>query len=118
MLRALGVLAALALVAPAAVSGQGDPRDKNVALAYEGFTTNDDGSYDLWFGYFNRTWDREFDVPVGPDNHVEPRGADRGQPTHFFPQRNQFVFSVRVPADFGDEEVVWTVTTNGVTERA
>jgi hypothetical protein len=119
MLRALGALVtALAIVAPAPVSGQGEPRDQNVALAYEGFTTNDDGSYDLWFGYFNRNWDREFDVPVGPDNHVEPRGADRGQPTHFFPQRNQFVFSVRVPADFGDQEVVWTLTTDGVTERA
>jgi hypothetical protein len=89
-----------------------------VALAYEGFSTNPDGSYSLWFGYFNRNWDRELDVPVGPDNRIEPAGPDRGQPTHFFPRRNQFVFSVTVPADFGEREVVWTLTTNGVTERA
>jgi hypothetical protein len=116
-------LTALALGLAAAVSSadlraQADPRDQNVALAYEGFTPQGDGSYLLWFGYFNRSWDREFDVPVGPDNHIEGAGPDGGQPTHFFPRRNQFVFSVRVPADFGDEEVVWTLTTNGVTERA
>lgn len=108
----------LALAVPALLNAQGDPRDKNVALAYEGFTTNDDGSHQLWFGYFNRNWDREFDVPLGPDNNIQPGGPDLGQPTHFFPQRNQFVFSVHVPADFGDDEVVWTLTTNGVTERA
>jgi hypothetical protein len=118
-LAAGGVLAlAGALLSPTGLAGQGDPRDRNVALAYEGFTRQPDGSYLLWFGYFNRNWDREFDVAVGPDNNIEPAGPDRGQPTHFFPRRNQFVFSVPVPADFGDVEVVWTLTTNGVTERA
>jgi len=114
-----GALAlAAALLSPTGVGAQSDARDHNVALAYEGFTRHPDGSYLLWFGYFNRNWDREFDVPVGPDNGIEPVGPDRGQPTHFFPRRNQFVFSVPVPADFGDGEVVWTLTTNGVTERA
>src|SRR5688500_1157920 len=109
--------ASWATVVPA--SAQADPRDQNVALAYEGFTRNGDGTYDLWFGYFNRTWDREHEVPIGPDNAVEPHGPDGGQPTHFFPRRNQFVFAVRVPETFDiDDEVVWTLTTNGVTERA
>jgi hypothetical protein len=89
---------AASLTTPAPASAQADPRDQNVALAYEGFTKNDDGTYDLWFGYFNRNWDREFDVPIGPDNSIEPRGPDGGQPTHFFPRRSQFVFSVRVAA--------------------
>ena len=113
----LGLTVLLAL--PQLGSGQGDPRDHNVALAYEGFSVNEDGSYELWFGYFNRNWDREFDVPVGPANSIAPSGPDLGQPTHFFPRRSQFVFSVHAPADFGDgDEVVWTLTTNGVTERA
>jgi hypothetical protein len=106
------------LLAPSAATAQGDPRDQNVALAYEGFTVQPDGSYLLWFGYFNRNWDREVDVPIGPNNDIQPGGSDGGQPTHFFPRRNQFVFSVPVPRDFGDGEVVWTLTTNGVTERA
>ena len=107
-----------ALPAPRGADAQLDPRDQNVALAYEGFSEQPDGSFILWFGYFNRNWDREFDVPVGPDNNIQPGGPDGGQPTHFFPRRNQFVFSVPVPAGFGDGEVVWTLTTNGVTERA
>jgi hypothetical protein len=113
------LLLGLAALATADHAGaQGEPRDQNVALAYEGFSREQDGSYVLWFGYFNRNWDREFDVPIGPDNQIQPNGPDQGQPTHFFPRRNQFVFNVRVPADFGDREVVWTLTTNGVTERA
>ena len=58
------------------------------------------------------------DVPVGPDNGFDLLGADQGQPTHFLPRRNRFVFKVRVPADFGTKELVWTLKTNGVTEKA
>ena len=109
-------LAFLASLPPA--SAQAPARDENVALAYEGFWVNEDGSFDLLFGYYNRNWAEEFDVPVGPDNFLEPGPPDRGQPTHFLPRRNQFVFRVRVPADFGDQEIVWSLTTKGVTEKA
>ena len=34
------------------------------------------------------------------------------------PRRNRFVFRVPVPADFGANEVVWTLTANGVTAQA
>ena len=108
----------LALLATSPLTAQAEISDRNVALAYEGFTTNDDGSHEMWFGYYNRTWDHAYDVPIGADNHIEPGGPDVGQPTHFFPRRSQFVFSVNVPADFGDGEVVWTLETDGVTERA
>jgi hypothetical protein len=91
---------------------------QNIAPAYEGWERNDDGSFNLVFGYFNRNWEEEIDVPVGPANAFEPGGADRGQPTHFLPRRNRFVFRIRVPADFGARELVWTLTTNGKTERA
>src|SRR5262249_26150426 len=37
---------------------------------------------------------------------------------HFLPRRNQFVFRVRVPRDFGNRELVWTLTSNGKTEKA
>ena len=97
-------------------SAQG--RGQNVAPVYEGFWRNADGSFDLIFGYYNRNWDEEIDVPVGPGNNVEPAGPDQGQPAHFFPRRNQFVFKVRVPADFGNKEVVWSLTSNGATDKA
>ncbi len=109
-------VAAVAVAGP--VNAQAPARGQNIAPVYEGFWKNADGSFDLLFGYYNRNWEEEIDVPVGPDNFLEPGGLDQGQPTHFFPRRNQFVFRVRVPADFGDREIVWTLTTNGVTEKA
>jgi hypothetical protein len=70
------------------------------------------------FGYFNRSWDQEIDVPIGPNNNVEPGGPDQGQPTHFYPRRTRFSFRIHVPKDFGKNEVIWTVTGNGKTEKA
>ena len=100
------------------VGAQAPARGQNVVPAYEGFWRNADGTYDLMFGYYNRNWEEELDVPVGPGNTLDPGGPDQGQPTHFFPRRNQFVFKVRVPANFGNKEIVWTLTTNGQTEKA
>jgi hypothetical protein len=112
----LAVAAQMALSpSPAA---QAPARGQSVALVYEGFWRNADGSFDLLFGYFNRNWEEEFDVPVGPGNAVDPGGPDQGQPTHFYPRRNQFIFKIRVPANFGNKEVVWSLTTNGATSKA
>ena len=91
---------------------------QNIAPAYEGWEENADGSFDLVFGYMNRNWEEVIDVPISPDNSIEPGGPDQGQPTRFYPRRNRFTFRVRVPADFGNKELVWTLTTNGRTELA
>jgi hypothetical protein len=91
---------------------------QNIAPAYEGWEKNADGSFNLVFGYFNRNWEEQIDAPIGPANTIDPGGPDRGQPTHFQPRRNRFVFRIRVPADFGTKELVWTLTTNGKSEKA
>ena len=52
-------------------------RGQSVSPAYEGWWQNDDGSYTMFFGYMNSNWEEELDVPVGPDNHIEPGGPDR-----------------------------------------
>jgi hypothetical protein len=94
-------------------------RGQNVAPAYEGWEQDADGVKYFLFGYMNRNWEQELDVPVGPDNSFNIGGADQGQPTHFLPRRNRFVFRVRVPNGFSDkDELVWTLTTNGKTEKA
>ena len=94
-------------------------KGQNVAPAYEGWEQDADGAKYFLFGYMNRNWDEEIDVPVGPDNGFNVGGADQGQPTHFLPRRNRFVFRVRVPADFtAKDELVWTLTTHGKTEKA
>jgi hypothetical protein len=93
-------------------------KGQNIAPAYEGWEQNEDGSFNLVFGYMNRNWEEEIDIPVGPGNTIEPGGPDQGQPTHFLPRRNRFVFRIRVPKDFGQKELVWTLTSKGKTEKA
>jgi len=70
------------------------------------------------FGYMNKNWEEEIDVPIGAENQIMPGGPDQGQPTHFYPRRNRFVFKVRVPKDWGDKELVWTLTAHGKTMKA
>ena len=93
-------------------------RGQNASPAYEGWEENSDGSFSFLFGYMNRNWEEELDVPVGPDNFISPGAQDQGQPTHFLPRRNRFVFKVRVPKDWGEKELIWTLTTKGKTEKA
>ena len=117
--RALALTLSAVLAGLAGVSAQVTyQKGQNVAPVYEGWEQNPDGSFNLVFGYFNRNWVEEIDVPVGPNNTLDPGGPDSGQPTHFLPRRNRFLFRVRVPKDFGTREVVWTLTTQGKTERA
>ena len=91
---------------------------QSISPAYEGWDKNPDGSYNIIFGYMNSNWEEQIDVPVGPGNNIQPGSMDQGQPTHFSPRRNRFVFKVRVPADFGEKELVWTLTTHGKTIKA
>ena len=91
---------------------------QTVSPAFEGWEKNDDGSFNRMFGYMNRNWEEEPNVPIGPENTISPGDPDQGQPTRFMPRRNRFVFKVRVPKDWGKKELVWTLTTKGKTERA
>ena len=70
------------------------------------------------FGYLNRNYQEQPHVPVGSHNFFDPGDADRRQPTHFYNRRQSFVFEVQVPADWGDKDLIWTVTHNGRTDRA
>ncbi len=90
-------------------SGQG------VSPAYEGWFRNDDGSFTLLIGYYNRNLRQVLDIPIGPENRIEPGGPDQGQPTHFLTRRQWGVFTIRVPADFGDKKLTWTIVANGRT---
>jgi hypothetical protein len=111
--------------------------------AFDGWEQQEDGSVKLWFGYFNENWEQEFELPIGADNHfaivdmgdnpdlqpdeafevsLDPDDADQGQPTHFYPRRNPFLFTITVPEPemFGgpeERQVVWTLNANGKTQR-
>jgi hypothetical protein len=91
---------------------------QDVQPYFEGWIKNPDGTFDMVFGYFNRNWQEELAIPVGPDNIVEPGGPDRGQPTYFLPRRQGWVYRVRVPSNFGKQVVTWTIKANGRTNTA
>ncbi len=89
---------------------------QNVAPVYDGYEANPDGTYSMWFGYFNRNHEESLEIPIGPDNRFEPGVADRGQPTHFVPEWQKSAFRVIVPKDFGQQKLTWRLTTKGKTE--
>lgn len=91
---------------------------QDVVPVYEGWLRNKDGTFTFVFGYFNRNWKEEIAIPAGPDNKLEPGEMERGQPTYFLPRRQPWVFRVTVPKDWGQQELVWTITAHGRTEKA
>ncbi|MFN7981647.1 MAG: hypothetical protein U0Q11_07290 [Vicinamibacterales bacterium] len=85
--------------------------------AVEGWGPLKNGQNAIEIGYFNRNKDQVIDVPIGPNNRIEPGGPDLGQPTHFEPGRHYGVFALQVPKDFGNKKYTWTLVTNGQTTQ-
>jgi hypothetical protein len=114
----VGAIAALAAALAGGQSLPLEPRHEagaSVTGAFEGWFKNPDGTFSLLLGYFNRNSSQELDIPIGPNNRIEPGGPDRGQPTHFLSGRAWGMFAVKVPADFGDNKITWTIVANGQT---
>jgi hypothetical protein len=92
---------------PSHTSGQ------SVTGAFEGWFPNADGTFSILLGYFNRNTREAIDIPVGPNNRIDPGGPDFGQPTHFVPGRMWGGLVVKVTKDFGDRKLTWTIVANG-----
>ena len=90
-------------------------RGLTVTPAYEGWYENTDGTYSISFGYYNRNFEEIVEIPVGSDNAIEPEEFNGDQPTYFAPRRHWGVFTVTVPADFGEQKVWWTLNVQGKT---
>jgi hypothetical protein len=88
---------------------------QSITGAFEGWFANQDGTFSLLLGYYNRNTKQELDIPIGPNNRIEPGGPDQGQPTHFLIGRQWGVFTVTVPKDFGNKKLTWTIVANGQT---
>ena len=126
VLQLAAALGAATIGAGALVSAQGlmlpsSPKKAfgaSISPSFDGWYTNADGTHTFLVGYYNRNWNAEVDVPIGPENHFEPGEPDRGQPTHFLPNRGFGMFTVTVPKDMPPTERIWWVlTVNGVTQR-
>ena len=102
-----------------AVRQSGQP----VIPIFEGWIPNVDGMNSmtrLSFSYFNLNSAEGVDIPLGPNNFIEPTQFDGYQPTHFVPaseccnRRYLSSFSVDVPADYTGD-VRWTLIQDGRT---
>lgn len=114
--RTLSILMpAVLLTAQYVPTGPLHDSGQSVTPAYEGWFANPDGTFSILFGYYNRNQKQELDIPIGPDNRIEPGGPDQGQPTHFLPKRQWGMFTVTVSRDFGSNKINWTLTANGKT---
>lgn len=100
-----------------------------VAPFFDGWYENPNGSVTLSFGYSNLNRDEDVEIPLGPDNYIEPKEFDGRQPTSFPPvradrsgaridrrERERGVFTVTVPAGF-KADVTWTLRHRGQTYR-
>jgi hypothetical protein len=81
--------------------------------SFEGWGPVKNGQNYILIGYYNRNKDQTIDIPIGPNNHVDPGGPDMLQPTHFEPGRAWGVFMLPVPKDFGTKKYTWTIVANG-----
>ena len=101
------------------LSGQALPEPRkqfgaSVTGAFEGWYENADSTRGFLVGYYNRNTQEELDIPIGPDNRIEPGGPDMGQPTHFLPSRQYGMFAIPVPKGFTpDDKLTWTIFANG-----
>lgn len=101
------------------------PEGQRIAPFFDGFYQNPDGTVTLSFGYSNLNRDT-VEIPLGPDNFIQPKELDGRQPTSFPPgrrsrpgaraERERGVFTITVPAGF-EGDVVWTVQHAGQTHR-
>lgn len=95
------------------------PDGQRVVPFFDGFYENADGSFSFSFGYSNLNATEVVEIPLGPNNFIEPKEFDGGQPTSFPPvsgggptgarrDRERGVFTVTVPPKFTGD-VVWTL---------
>lgn len=141
-----GVVAAFVLLAQLPLATQIDRRDRRLPLGpnrprgeavtpfMEGWYANPDGTYTISFGYFNLNTEETIEIPLGPNNSIEPAEFGGMQPTYFpaptrggaggaerrvagYDRHERGVFTVTVPADFADgqKSLVWTLRVHGET---
>ena len=100
------------------------PSGQPIVPIFEGWYPNSDGTYGLCFGYWSGNTEETLSIPLGSDNVIEPRQYDGSQPTLFRPRprtgwrRHYCTFVIDVPADWGSQDVIWTVGNHGETYAA
>jgi len=97
---------------PSEMANRRQAHGADVAPVYEGWEPNKDGTVTMFFGYMNRNYEEQVDIPIGPNNSFDPAPADRGQPTHFYVNRQKKGLAIVVPAN--TPGLTWTLSRDGV----
>jgi hypothetical protein len=108
------------------------PEGQRVVPFFDGWYDNGDKTITLSFGFSNLNRDEVVEIPLGPDNFIEPKEYDGRQPTSFPTpvvdrtegggrgpdrrERERGVFTITVPDSFKGD-VVWTLRNHGQTYR-
>ena len=90
-------------------------RVRAIFPALEGWGPDKNGETLILLGCYNRNKTQELDIPIGPDNRIEPEGPDYGQPTTSMRAGSTACLRSRCPKDFGNKRLTWTLTANGQT---
>src|SRR5690242_19430685 len=121
------VMAAAGVLVASGVLLLGQSEQPSIPQPRRQFGASVTGAFEGWFpsetdktvrsfliGYFNRNTQEELDIPIGPNNRIEPGGPDMGQPTHFLPGRKYGMFAISIPKDFTPQDkYTWTIFANG-----
>ena len=93
-------------------------RGQDVSPTFEGWEGNPDGTFTLYFGYYNRNAEEEVDLlPIGAANHFDgDAGSSGAADPLFYTGRRWFVFKKTVPKTWTlNDRLTWTLTTHGKT---
>jgi len=86
------------------------PEGLPVIPVMEGWVANEDGTASFSMGFLNKN-KVGVDIPLGPNNYIEPAKYDGQQPTYFPPGRGAGSFAITVPADEINQDIWWYLKT-------
>jgi len=86
------------------------PEGLPVVPVMEGWVANEDGTASFSMGFLNKN-KVGVDIPLGPNNYIEPAKYDGQQPTYFPPGRGAGSFAITVPADEINQDIWWYLKT-------
>jgi hypothetical protein len=95
------------------------PSGQPVIPTFDGWVLEADGTASLCVGYYNLNLDEALEIPIGPNNYIEPEEYNGIQPTYFNPvplrarnkAKHYCVFTVNVPVG-GQDTITWHLRRN------
>ena len=88
---------------------------QNVQPFFEGWQRYPGWPISMWFGYLNRNFKEQLDIPVGPNNTFDPAGTWDSRPISIPDGSSSCSRSTCRRIGTKTRKLIWTVTANGRT---